>query len=60
MPGHMAENRVVCARLVFKRLPPPTDEDILRLTVRLSQRLGRIAKRRMQQVELGPLSANME
>jgi len=56
----MAENRVVCARLVFKRLPPPTDEDILRLTVRLSQRLGRIAKRRMQQVELGPLSANME
>jgi len=41
-------------RLVFKRLPPPTDEDILRLTVRLAQRLTKIAKRRMQQAEFDP------
>ncbi|MBL6976370.1 MAG: transposase zinc-binding domain-containing protein, partial [Deltaproteobacteria bacterium] len=52
--GLFVEDEKGGERLVFKRLPPPTDEDILRLTVRLSQRLGRIAKRRMQQVELDP------
>ena len=41
-------------QLVFKPLPPPTDEDILRLTARLAERLGAMARRRMVQAELDP------
>jgi len=41
-------------RLVFTRLPPPTDEDIQHLTVRLAERLGTLARRRMEQAEIDP------
>jgi hypothetical protein len=40
--------------LVFRPLPPPTDEDIELLTVRLAERLGTLARRRMEQAELDP------
>ena len=41
-------------RLVFKPLPPPTDEDIQQLTERLAERLGALARRRMEQAEIDP------
>ena len=41
-------------RLVFKPLPSPTDEDIQCLTERLAERLGALARRRMEQAELDP------
>ena len=41
-------------QLVFRPLPPPTDEDIQRLTERLAERLGALARRRMEQAELDP------
>ena len=39
-------------KLIFKPLPPPTDEDIVRLTSRLAVRLGAIAKRRMEHAQI--------
>ena len=41
-------------QLVFKPLPPPTDEDIQQLTERLAERLGALARRRMEQAEIDP------
>ncbi len=41
-------------QLVFRPLPPPTDEDIQRLTERLAERLGALARHRMEQAELDP------
>ena len=41
-------------RLVFTRLPSPTDEDIERLATRLAERLGTLARHRMKQAELDP------
>jgi len=41
-------------QLVFQTLPSPTDEDIQRLTERLAERLGALARRRMEQAELDP------
>jgi len=35
-------------------LPPPTDDDVESLTVRLAERLGALARRRMEQAELDP------
>jgi hypothetical protein len=37
--------------VTFEPLPPPTDEDIVRLTERLSRRLGEIARRRLARDE---------
>jgi len=39
---------------VFTPLPPPTDEDIQLLAERLAERLGTLARRRMDQAELDP------
>jgi len=41
-------------QLVFTPLPPPTDEDIQLLAERLAERLGALARRRMEQAELDP------
>jgi len=41
-------------QLLFRPLPPPTDEDIQKLTERLAERLGALARRRMEQAEIDP------
>ncbi|MFH1529958.1 MAG: transposase [Pseudomonadota bacterium] len=41
-------------RLTFVPLPPPTDEDVQFLTVRLAERLGAVARRRMAQAQEQP------
>ena len=47
-------NVVPDEQLVFKPLPPPTDEDIQLLTERLAERLGTLARCRLEQAELDP------
>jgi len=41
-------------QLALRPLPPPTDDDIQQLTERLAERLGTLARRRLEQAEFDP------